>query len=214
MTTNPGIYYRQCRERIISLVTARGVDVDALVPATPLWTVRDVFAHVAGVAHDAVTGNLKGVTSDEWTAAQVERGRTMTLAELVQQWTDEGPFLDAVFAEADAPGAGTTTSLGVIDVLTHEADLRNAIGVQFSIPTDALAWAAGFLRTRFHQLVAEAGLPAVEVAASDAVWLRGRLGRLTEQQVRNLTWSLPCDPYVPIFFVFGRATHPLGEPVW
>lgn len=213
MTANPGNFYRECRERTISLVTARGVDVDLPVPATPLWTVRDVFAHVVGVAHDAVSGNLEGVTTDTWTAAQVERGRTMTVGELVQQWTTEGPFLDAVFAEAGAPGTGDTTSLGVIDVLTHEADLRNAVGVQFSIPADALAWAAEFLRSRFHRTVAEAGLPVVEVLASDAVWFRGRLGRLTEAQVRNLAWSLPCDDYLNHFFVFGRAERALGELV-
>ena len=160
-----------------------------------------------------MTGNLEGVTTDKWTAAQVERGRGMTVAELVQQWTDEGAFLDAVFAEAGTPGAGETTSLGVIDVLTHEADLRNAIGVTFSIPADALAWAAEFLRSRFHQRVVDAGLPAVEVAATDAVWFRGMLGRLTEQQVRGLSWSLPCDPYLPLFFVFGRAERSLGELV-
>lgn len=207
MTTDPGYFYRTARERIISLVTARGVDTDRMVPATPLWSVKDVLAHVAGVARDAVTGNLEGVTTDPWTAAQVERGRHLTVAQLVEQWEADGPFLDLVFADA----IDGIPARGVIDVLTHEADLRNAIGLPFSIPADALAWAAGVMRRNFHDEVVTAGLPPVEVAATDAQWMRGRVGRLTADEVRQLPWSSDPEPYLSTFFVFGQAATSLGE---
>ena len=51
--------YRSNREGFTTLVL--GLDDDALaatVPATPLWTVKDAFAHVTGVASDYTTGRL------------------------------------------------------------------------------------------------------------------------------------------------------------
>jgi uncharacterized protein (TIGR03083 family) len=207
MTVDPGFFYRAARERIINLVSARGVDTDRRVPATPAWTVKDVLAHVAGVARDGVTGNLDGVTTDPWTAAQVERARDLTVAQLVEQWQADGPFLDAVFAGA----VDGIPARGVIDVLTHEADIRNALGLPFSIPADALGWAAGVMRRDFHAAVADQRLPDVDLDATDAQWLRGRLGRFTTDEARQLKWSADPDPYLDTFFVFGRAEVSLGE---
>lgn len=207
MSVNPGIFYRECRERVIALVV--GADEWRVVPATPLWNVHDVLAHLSGVAHDAVTGNLDGVTTDPWTDAQVQRGRSMSVQELVAQWQQEGPVLDEVFASA----SGGTMARGVIDVLTHEADLRNALGAPFHVPADALAWAADVLRRSFLERVAAGGLPPVEIACGDAAWFRGMLGRLTEHEVRGLAWSQPCDDYLDHFFSFGRAQRSLDEGV-
>jgi len=100
---------------------------------------------------------------------------------------------------------------GVIDVLTHEADLRNAFGLPFSIPADALAWAADVMRRDFHDEVAARQLPVVEVIATDAQWFRGRVGRLTAEEARQLQWSVDPEPYLSTFFVFGHAAASLGE---
>jgi hypothetical protein len=49
---DPGQLYLAARERVVALVTNDGVDPDAPVLATPGWSVRDVVAHLAGVARD------------------------------------------------------------------------------------------------------------------------------------------------------------------
>ena len=59
--------------------------------------------------------------------------------------------------------------------------------------------------------VAAAGLPPVEVGATDAQWMRGRVGRLTVDEVRQLPWSSDPEPYLSTFFVFGHAAVSLGE---
>jgi uncharacterized protein (TIGR03083 family) len=207
MSVDPGILYRTCRERITALVTAPGVDETMVVPATPEWTVHDVIAHVAGISEDAVTGNMAGAPGDEWTAAQVARGRTKTLAELLAGWAERSPTMEAVFSSPE----GAPMLAGVIDVHTHEADLRNALGLPVDVPADFLAWVGTRLSGALVEQVAAAGLPPVSIDISDMEWFRGRFGRRTVDEVRAYPWSADPEPYLDLFFVFGRAERSLGE---
>lgn len=207
MSVDPGVLYRTCRERITALVSAPGVDESLVVPATPEWTVHDVIAHLSGIAEDATSGNMAGAPGDVWTAAQVARGKDRSLDDLLDQWTTLAPFMEAVFSSPE----GAPRLNGVFDVHTHEADLRNALGLPVAVPADFLAWVAGIFRAGFADAVAAAGLPPVTVEAADLEWFRGRLGRRTEDEVRGYGWSADPDPYLDTFFIFGRATRSLGE---
>jgi uncharacterized protein (TIGR03083 family) len=206
-----GLWYRDARQRICLLVNE---DVAGLaVPATPEWDVHDVVAHLAGVATDAVSGNLDGVTTNPWTAAQVERGRGRAIAELVAEWEAGSPLVESFLTAAGrGPAEGAVTaSRGVLDVCTHEADLQGALGRPLGLPPEVLTWAAALLRASFHEGVASAGLPPVEIVATELDWFRGRLGRRTEAEVCALGWSRQPEPYLDIWFVFGRALESLGE---
>ncbi len=207
MSVDPGVLYRTCRERITALVSAPGVDESLVVPATPEWTVHDVIAHLSGIAEDATSGNMAGAPGDVWTAAQVARGKDRSLDDLLDQWTTLAPFMEAVFSSPE----GAPRLNGVFDVHTHEADLRNALGLPVAVPADFLGWVAGIFRAGFADAVAAAGLPPVTVEAADLEWFRGRLGRRTEDEVRGYGWSADPDPYLDTFFIFGRATRSLGE---
>ena len=207
MTVDLGILYRTARERVTALVSAPGVDETMVVPATPEWTVHDVIAHLSGVGDDATNGNMAGAPGDVWTAAQVARGKDRTPAELLDPWGNTGPLMEAFFS---SPG-GAAMAAGVFDVHTHEADLRNAFGLPVAVPADFLAWVGEQFRTGFAAAVAEAGLPPVEVEASDFEWFRGRLGRRTVEEVRAYGWSADPEPYLDTFFIFGRAERSLGE---
>ena len=70
-----------------------------------------------------------------------------------------------------------------MDIHTHEADVRNALGMPSAVPQEFLAWAGPTLRGSFAEQVAAAGLPPVEVSASDFDLFRGRLGRRTVEEV-------------------------------
>ena len=59
------------------------------VPCTPLWTVRDVLSHVAGITDDITNGRTEGAASDPWTAAQVERWRDTEPTELMDRWSGQ-----------------------------------------------------------------------------------------------------------------------------
>jgi len=81
VTEDLGAAYRDTRLRITEVVTAPGVDAAMRVPATPEWTVKDVVAHLAGVCADILAGNLEGLTTEPWTAAQVEARRDKDLGQ-------------------------------------------------------------------------------------------------------------------------------------
>ncbi|MCO5331462.1 MAG: hypothetical protein M9961_15425 [Ilumatobacteraceae bacterium] len=204
-----GALYRAARERISAIVTADGVDPDRIVPATPAWSVHDLVAHITGVAADATSGNMAGAPGEAWTAAQVERGRDRSIAEMVEEWGATGPGIEAFLS---GPG-GEMAGAAVMDIHTHEADVRHALGLPFEVPADFLAWAGPQMREGLAEQVSAAGLPAVEVDVDDVTLFRARLGRRTETEVRGYRWSADPDPYLDSFFIFGRAAHPLGEGV-
>jgi len=207
MTIDPGALYHAARVRISALMSGGEVDPDRRVPATPAWRVHDVVSHLAGVAEDAVNGNLEGAPGEAWTAAQVARGAGKPIAELLAQWGQHGPLIEAFLASP----AGASAAAAVFDVHTHEADLRHAMGQAVSIPDEFLTWVGPLMSERFHTAVAEAGLPPVSLDISDREWFRGRLGRRSEAEVRAYPWSADPAPYLDTFFIFGRAEHSLGE---
>lgn len=205
MTIDLGVAYGAARQRVCALVSDDVADM--AVPATPGWTVHDVIAHVAGVAEDASTGNMAGAPGDDWTAAQVERGAARSVAELVAQWGHHGPMVEGFLSSP----AGESAAAAVFDIHTHEADLRNALGLPAEMPTEVLTWLGTAMRDGLATAVAEAGLPPIDVGASDFELFRARLGRRTVDEVRGYAWSADPAPYLASFFIFGRAEHPLGE---
>ncbi|MEQ1699044.1 MAG: maleylpyruvate isomerase N-terminal domain-containing protein [Ilumatobacteraceae bacterium] len=202
-----GALYRAARERISALVTAPGVDPAATVPATPEWSVHDVVAHVSGVAVDGTSGNMAGAPGDEWTAAQVARNVGRPIEEMVAEWSEVGPLMEGFLSSP----SGAMASAAVMDIHTHEADLRHALGLPIAVPAEFLAWAGPSMRNGFAEAVAGAGLPPVSVDASAFEWFRGRLGRRTAAEVAAYDWSASAADYLDTFFIFGRAAQSLGE---
>jgi uncharacterized protein (TIGR03083 family) len=207
MIADPGILYRSCRERIMALVSGPGVDPELLVPATPVWTIHDVVAHVAGVADDARNGNMAGAPGEAWTAAQVERSRGRSVADLLSQWEEDGAVLDGIFSGAN----GGMLAAGIFDVHTHEADLRQALGLSLEVPADFLEWACPQLRDGFFERVRDSDLPEVQLELPFVEWFRGRFGRRTAGEVCAYAWSSDPAPYLDSFFIFGRAESSLHE---
>lgn len=205
MTIDLGAAYRAARERITMLAT--GADPATAVPATPEWNLHDVVAHLAGIVEDVRTGNMQGVTTDPWTAAQVARGRTKSLQQLIVEWTDGAPAIEGFLSSS----AGASASRAVYDIHTHEADVCNALGAPAMLPVEVVDWIAAELMAAFRAAVAAAGLPPVVVGTTPFEVLRGRLGRRTEAEVGGYDWSADPLPYLDTWFVFGRRTESLHE---
>lgn len=208
-TVDLGALYRAARERISAVATAAGIDPNVPVPATPAWSVHDLVAHVTGVAVDGTSGNMAGAPGEEWTAAQVARNVDRSIEEMIAEWAQVGPLMEGFLSSP----SGAMASAAVMDIHTHEADLRHALGLPAAVPASFLEWAAPAMRSGFAEAVAGAGLAPVAVQASDFEWFRGRLGRRTEEEVAAYGWSAPAADYLDVFFIFGRAARSLGE-VW
>ena len=184
-----------------------------------------MVAHLRGITEDARTGNLVGVATDPWTAAQVERHRDDPLARLLHDWAvDAAPFEEFL---SGPHGAGAMQA--VIDVHTHEYDIS---GVLPSRPpmTDAFApWALGELVNGLTERTIAAGLPAVCVYTDEGDVLgpqdspvslrvsrfelfRAALGRRSPAQVSAYDWvGADPAPYLRHLFVFSPRLDPLTE---
>lgn len=205
MSIDLGEMYKASRLRITDLATD---DVAHLpVPATPLWNVHDVVAHVTGVVIDAMSGNTEGVATDPWTAAQVERSRDRTVSEMIDEWSVNAPMIEGFLSSP----AGESALRAVLDIHTHEADLLQALGKPVVLPDEFLNWGAASLMDGFRAAVAEQVLPPVHVQASSFEVFRGRLGRRTVGEVCGYAWSADPVPYLDAWFVFGRAERSLAE---
>jgi len=205
MSTDLGAQYRAARIRITDLLSDDLADTP--VPATPMWNVHDLLAHLAGTTEDVRDGNLEGVATDAWTAAQVERGRDKSVSELLAVWTENAPLLETFLSSPD----GMAAFRAVLDVHTHEADLLNALDQPVVLPDEFLGWVSRRLIRDFDHQVADAGLDPVVVDASSLEVFRGRFGRRTAAEVCTYGWSADPEPYLDTWFVFGRAETSLGE---
>ncbi len=154
---------------------------DTAVPACPGWHVRDVLAHVAGLAQDAADGTVPPLDlleqwrddtvaagRDAMTAAQVRRAGSAGVAQLSASWRSVmvrlGPMLRGEVAFSD-PAPVAMGAVLVTDLVVHDQDVRGALGLDHAPdgPATALALATyGFgVDYRIRQL----GLPALALRA-------------------------------------------------
>lgn len=157
-----GALYEDTRQRLIDLVRQSTRD-DLFAAATPVpacadWRVRDVIAHLSGLATDIASGNIDGAATDEWTAAQVDARRDLSIGDLLAESDEVGPQL-ASFLD-DFPGR---YGLQVVaDINVHEHDIRGALKQPGARESAGIAHCVEFLLTTFVAPAARVlGLPAL-----------------------------------------------------
>lgn len=209
-----GTTYRSIRERLTALLgeetTRRPGAWDLPVPACPGWAVRDVLAHLVGNLEDGRAGRLSGPPGPEQTGEQVERHRDDDPDGLLASWTALAGPSEEFFTRVGAWPAA-------IDALSHEHDLRHALGTPG-------AWDHDDVRVVAEVLLPSPDQPYAVVldgrAATDArptlstdpfTWVRVRMGRRTREEVLALDWSADPTDVLPALFVFGPSATPLGE---
>lgn len=166
----PDEHYRAARERLTALAaTLTDRDAATPVPACPGWTVKDVYAHLAGVCADSAAGNLEGAPGDAWTARQVEARRGRSLGEVVAEWNAVAPALEAFLAT----GTGFTVTMALVDVWTHEQDVRGALGRPGGRDVELVPVLLDRSIAAFASSWAAKGLPPARVAGSTREWNLG-----------------------------------------
>jgi uncharacterized protein (TIGR03083 family) len=215
--------YRAARERITELLRSAPHDAAELrVPACPEWTVRQVACHLSGVVGDALAGNLADAGQDHWTAAQVEAREGRPLEEVLAEWTEQAPALEAALGPDGAPAQL------VFDTTTHEHDLRVALGVP-GVDDDAVTVSMQFVAEVLPGLAS--GLPELRIEPTDGGpaftigsggapgtlrathfdLLRSLSGRRSAEQIAALDWDGDPATWLPAF-TFGPFRVP-DEPV-
>jgi uncharacterized protein (TIGR03083 family) len=203
--------YAGCRMRITGLT--RGLDdsvANARVAACPQWSVHDVIAHLSGAVDDVLAGRLEGIASDEWTGAQVEARRDRTIDDMLASWDAQAEEFENLLDDAGAVGRQ-----GVTDIVTHEHDLRGALGQPGARESDAVRIGARFVAPGLVHAASERGI-VMRIATTDG-WstgsddtpvalegtpfdlLRAITGRRNEEQLHELKWTGDYEPVIAAF---------------
>jgi uncharacterized protein (TIGR03083 family) len=220
-----GAVYRGVRDRVVALVCELPEETLASVaPATPEWRVRDVVAHLAGGTADIVSGNLADVASDAWTAAQVDTRRDVPFGEVLDEWARCSAIVEPMIATFDP----MTRAMLLTDAVTHEHDLRGALGVPGERGSDAIQYAfrgvsggigaqrgaAGALRILHDagEAVVGAGEPTATVQTTRFEIVRACVGRRSYDQIAAWDWEGDARPETVVLprFAPPRVT-PLDE---
>ena len=135
--------YVDLRDRMIALLRELPEELaETKVPHCPSWTVQETVAHMVGVPDALLMGDLDGVASDEWTQRQVERHRGFSLAALADKWEAQAEEFLTMLPRIPQP----SLSQLVFDVVSHEHDVRHAIGQPGSRNSSAVEVGAAFMK--------------------------------------------------------------------
>lgn len=211
------------------LTIARSLDdaaAAAMVPCCPAWRIHDLLAHMSGVAADICAGNIEGATTDPWTEAQVRARRTLTLAEICDEWEARGTEVeDMVRAGVPFPAPFFA------DAFTHEWDLRQAVTAPAVPDLTILETAMPAIVSTWGDRLDDAGLAAVDLSLGDSThrvgsggttitfdvdpftFVRVRLGRRSRDQVEQLGWGPGVTTgHIDALFVFGVSDADIVDP--
>lgn len=210
--------YQDTHARLAALVSGLDeAELAAQVPACPGWSVQDVVAHLLAITEDALAGRLTGPPSQTQTAAQVARSRGHDIRDMLASWTVTAPqFGQLITAFGVWPA--------VIDIASHEQDIRGAVGRPGARDTEAVRQCAGVaiedlappvpLRVTVEDAQfrvgpedgAELGLTTCRFEA-----LRWRMGRRSRAQMAALDWSGDPAPVLDHLAIFGPAAGDIIE---
>ena len=218
--------YRTSTERVAELIEQIPEEkLTIMVPACPEWSVKDLIAHFAGVAGDVATGNLMAVGSEEWTSAQIAARKETPVGEILEEFRTQTAQLAGAIEHLHPAIAGMM--LG--DLVTHEHDLRGAIGEHGERSSEGVATATYTYVRRLGRRLRDAELPTVLVVGSSGRWpagkdepratvtaddfelLRALTGRRTDDEIRGLEWDGDTEMFLPHFSMYGHPPRSLGE---
>ncbi len=221
-----GDAYRGSRERITELaLSVRPQELTTEVPACPAWNVRDLVAHLAGVAADATAGNLAEAGQEQWTEVQVTTRKGRDLGSLLDEWGAAAAQLEPALDVVPPAMAG----LIVADLVTHEHDARGALGRPGSRDSDAveigldtyLRWLGRRLKERelpplrvevgYQSRTVGDGEPGATVEGEPFEVFRALSGRRTKEQIAALGWSGDAGLYLEVFSGYGSPKTALAE---
>lgn len=213
----PSEHYRALRTQVSEWAAGWSPEQQqAQVPGCPAWTTRDLLSHLAGLARDLSEGRFDGAGTEPWTAQQVADRQGRSVPELLAEWAECAPQIEAVIDDLGVAGYRI-----FYDAAMHEDDLREALGlVPSTSPTHAevLDGLAGLAARRIDK----AGLPALTMLAGDRSFpgagdvtvtvdspgelARALGGRRSGEQLRDYAWTGDPEPYLPLLPLFKPGT--------
>jgi len=208
--------YEASQRRIDSMT--RTLDTESLatfVPCCPAWTVKDVVGHLTGLLEDRRAGRMPTDGFSDWTGAQVLRHRDEPVAEVLDEWRD---------LPVDVSDAPPSLLALAFDVVTHEFDIAQALGVEGDTTTDSVRVGARRAAERMAAMLTSGDAPGVVVTTEDGDQLiegtaspialhttsfelmRLVTGRMSRAQATSLAWDGDASLVLDALFADGFFT--------
>jgi uncharacterized protein (TIGR03083 family) len=211
--------YADAQARVMDLV--RPLSAPSLatrVPGTPQWTIEQLVAHLTGVAVDLIDGNVDGAATEPWTSRQLAERQGRPLSDVLAEWSRRSPELLSML---ETPGQ---VDAAAFDIVTHEHDLRGALGVAGASDASAVSAVTERVTARVGHLVRTNELPALclvchdegkntwvcgsgDVAVTGTAptmeWFRALFGRRSAAQILTYAWEGDPAPYFELLNLFG-----------
>ncbi|OCB15763.1 hypothetical protein A5717_06590 [Mycolicibacterium porcinum] len=209
--------YRNARIRVSAI--AAGLDESQLlelVPATPEWSVHDLLAHLVGGAADSSCGRMDGAGGRRWTARHVAERQHDSVESLLAEWERVSPVVEAGLAGKQFTGPSVAA-----DLICHEADLNEALGLP---RVDRVHWHEPFLNVMMWLLVQRlqpftsvlihdehgnewhcgSAEPTLTLRADGYELLRAMFSRRSRRQIAAWNWTpAPGQQVIDCFGFFG-----------
>ncbi len=208
--------YQQTKDRIVELVSAPDASVEAAVATCPGWSVRDVLAHMAGVAQDWAAGRRAAPPTDAQTALQVARFDGCGVDDILRAWDEAAAAIPLLAQEGIAPPLG--------DIIVHEHDIRDALGRPGERDSAAVQCVSDQLLRMLVtpvpvRVIVEDGEyrcgpdadPVIDLKTTRFEALRWRTGRRSRRQLAAMAWSGDPAKLLDHLYMFGPAVTDLVE---
>lgn len=221
-----GVLYREAREDFERLVRSLSPGQLATpVPACSPWTVHDVVAHVVGEAVEAVAGGGGAVSGPDRVADHVaERSSTPTTV-VLREWERAATQFELLLSKS-----GGSAVEPVVDLVTHEHDVRGAVGLPGNRDSRAVQVGTERVVSLWFSKIESAGLPDVVIHDGSDDVVAGRFdapvgfraspfeifraghGRRSRSQIEGRFHDTD-DPaaYVPLLCLRGPAESDIVE---
>jgi len=194
--------YRATREHLTGLLESDPSLAELPVPSCPGWSLRDVVTHLANAClRLQATGPEPG------------RGQPGAgLPALLASWERSAAPVEQLMAEGRQPQSGVL----VMEALTYELDVRQALGIGPPAEHPGYPIALDVVVAGFGRAVRERRLPALWLGAEGRSWVAGRgrpkgaitasrydlfrslTGRRSHDRIRALTWSGDPTLWLPL----------------
>jgi uncharacterized protein (TIGR03083 family) len=218
--------YESSRQEFLALMRSLNESqLATTVPATPLWSVRDILSHLVGINADLNRLNF-GIRGDaEWTAAQVEPRRALPLEEVAAEWDHES----VTFEEGLRVLGYAIGSHYIGDYLQHLADVLHALGRVAPTDEPRLSVALDFYLLSCDEELAERGVGSLDVSVGNESWtlgagdtiaavsgpryelFRALGGRRSLDQIRALDWQGDVEQVLPMISRYPLPERPIVE---
>ena len=206
-----------------------------MTSACPAWSIKDVYAHLAGIATNIVEGNTEGAATEAWADGHVADRRDRTMAEVLDEWQTAGAQVSDVMDEA-----GDLFPFQLfVDQWTHGWDVRATLGSEASAVPDLAVYehyldeffqlmqskdvsgVAGLTvlvadQSGHHSIVLGDEPPVGQLALDLFEFARVSMGRRSLAQLHALPWPdavADPTPYIDLLVVWSVNDQDVVDPI-